>query len=667
VNAVRSRLHGRRVLLIAALTALSMLVASACSDDSKFATLTVELARAPGAAGCASEREDLLPPEVVCLAFEMCRRNETGCEPVPLVRTSADHSAPGARVLRVPRSSVVSFDTPATGGPFELTVTATDADGTVFATATTRGITIGDAVRVRLERTAAWSCAPGNTTTPALARALHAATLLPNGDVLIYGGVFGTDINIGASGGATLQPGIEVYDAVEQRIVPVSVGGSFAWKGRVSFASRLLPSAGVPYTIALYGGYEANDRAVVFFDKQQSGSYHASPIVPADGAVPGESLRLSYDPVARRVEIDANSLGSSNIDTGFLAASEFGSRGETVLVLGARAFTGADHRTMFTPRALWIDAAGDIDTTILRAPRLGATVTPIDESSVLVWGGSVDEATDGAAHAVAGEIVERTDRNALDTDALQGGVTMGCVYPPPLAVGGELPEPTVFHTATTIGTRQILLAGGLLVGSLECNSGVTTLYPPERPLVVVSIDADGLATSATVSRPADYEPTIFHTATQTADGVLLLGGAAEIAAGRLESLNRAGLVASDGAGGHAYTPIAPMLAARWGHAATLLPGDRLLVTGGFETYASDTTRLARALDWSEVLPLAPPGPTRMMCTDTPLAAATDAGVRDGAVPDGAVRDGAVPDGGARDGAVSTDAGEPDAGEADAGM
>jgi len=661
VNAPGSS-HSRCTFVIArvaALAALSML--AACSDDSKFATLTVELARAPGAAGCASERDDLLPPEVVCLAFEMCRRSETGCEPVPLIRTDADHSAPGARVLRVARSSVVSFDTTATGGPFELTVTATDVDGAVFATATTRGITVGDAVRVRLERTETWSCAPGNTTSaPALPRALHAATLLPNGDVLLYGGVFGSDINIGARGGATLQPGIEVYDAVEQRIVPVSIGGSFAWKGRVLFASRLLPSTGAgPYTIALYGGYEANDRAVVFFDKQQIDSYHGSPIVPADGAVPGEPLRLSYDPVAHRVEIAASPVGTGSVDTGFLAATDFGSRGEAVLVLGAGAFTGADRRTMFTPRALWIDATGGVDTTMLKAARMGATVTPIDESSVLVWGGSVDEATDGAAHAVAGEIVERTDRSAIDTDAQQGGVTMGCVYPPPLAVGGELPEPTVFHTATTIGTRQIVLAGGLLVGSLECNSGVTTLYPPERPLVVISVDADGNATSATVSpsRAADYEPTIFHTATRTADGVVLLGGAAAIPAGRLESLNQAGLVASDGAGGHVFTPIAPMLAARWGHAATLLPGDRLLVTGGFETYAGSATRLARALDWSEVLPLAPRGSTRMMCTDTPFAAAIDAGVRDGAVPDG----------GARDGAASTDASEPDPGAVDAGI
>jgi hypothetical protein len=652
----------------------SWLAVSGCGDDSKFATLTVELAAAASDA-CLTDREEDLPASVVCLSFEMCRRSATDCAPVELVRTGGDHEGTGARVLRFARSAVVSFDTRATGGDLELTVTAYQEDGAVFATGTTRGITVGEAVRVRLERTGAstdprqWSCAPGSATAAALPRALHASTLLPNGDVLLYGGVLGSDIDLSGVGvtgakGATLQPGIEVYDELQQRIVPVSIGGSYAWRGRVLFGSRLLPgAAGGPYTIALYGGYEAEGRAVLYLDAGQASNETGSPIVPAEGALPGVPLRLTYDPRAHSVQIVELPLGNADaIDTGFVAVSEdVGASHEAVLVLGAGPFTGSPPAATFATeaRAFWLDETGGIvpsmGATLLATARLGATVTPVDRARVFVWGGSVHETDDLAARAAAGEVLTRGGASRV----LQGGTTTDCAYPPPApSVANELPEPTVFHTATAIAPTKILLAGGLLVGAPDCTGrSITTLYPPTRPLVVVSVDSGSGATAVTVPMPAGAVTPIFHTATKTPDGVVLLGGAGLVGLLRLEALAQAGLVSDDGVGGYAVTALPDLRVPRWGHATTLLPGNRLLVTGGFQTYQDGTTRRARSLEWSEVLPLTPPGPARLECTDEPMAV-VDGGARDAGQLDAGPVDA---DGG------DVDAGDVDAGEVDAGL
>lgn len=647
------------------------LAASGCGDDSKFATLSVELAAAP-AAGCSTQREEDLPATVTCISFEMCKRIGARCDPVALLRTGANHEGSGARVLRFERTAAFAFDTRATGGPFELTVTAYEGSD-VYAVATTRGITIGSSVRVRLERVGdpadlrPWSCAPGPASGLPLARALHAATLLPSGEVLIYGGVLGADVDLNGVGdpaakGAELQPAIEVYDPVSQRIVPVTRTGSFAWKGRVAFVSRLLPGpAAGPYVIALYGGYEADGTAALFLDANQSANETGSPIVPAEGVRPGVPLLLTYDPRAHSVAIVANPLDNPDAsDTGFLAISgDLGAREEAVLVLGAGTFTvtpPGDPRATFAAvgRAFWLDSsggiAGDLGSTALVTRRMGATVSRVDDATVFVWGGSVDEADNVGAVAGAGELLTRGGVSR----ALAGGSSSAC--PPPLPpVGAELPEPTAFHTATVIGDGQVVLAGGFLVAGENCTGrGITRLYPPHRPVAVVSFDATGMPTAATVPVPAEYAPTAFHTATLTPEGVVMVGGAAVVGTSRLESVRQVGVVRGDLATGYTFERRASLLVARWGHAATLLPGNRLLITGGFETYgaAGGTGRRARALDWSEVLPLTPPGPPNAECVDEPFV------VADGGAADAGRRDGGIGDAG--------DAGETDAGEADAG-
>jgi hypothetical protein len=640
-----------------------------CGDDSKFATLTVELAALSTVAAetgeneCGVTRETALPAEVTCLAFSLCRRTDEGCEPVGLLRSGARGG--GVRVLRVPRSAVVSFDTSATGGPFELTVTGYDVNGEVFATATTRGFSIGAPVRVRLERQAAesdWSCAPGTASGAVQPRALHAATLLPNGEVLLYGGVFGDaiDATIMSSGtqGATLQPTVEVYDAVAQRVAPVRVTGSYDWGGRVLFASRLLPGpAAGPYTIALYGGYEASAGAVLFLDEIQSENAVGSPLVPSADAVPGPALRLTYDPQARRVAIEPLPLGDDDaVATGFVALSEDLDGSTTALLaLGAGAFTGPMRiPDLSSARAAFrVGSNGAIPmpraSVTWTTARLAASATAIDDERVFVWGGVVDEMMNGNARLRAGELLGSTG----DTAVLRGGVDTEC---PSAAVGPSpegLPPPTAFHTATRIAVGEVLLAGGLLVsGTADCaGRGITGLAPSARPLSVVSFDAAGNAAGVGVTAPADFRASVFHTATATARGVVLVGGAAERDGMRLEGLTQVGIVTRSGPGVYGFEALPELVTPRFGHAATLLPGERLLVTGGFERVTG--ARRVRAVNFAEVLPLAARPAPALACSDEPLA------MRDAGAGDAGRRDGAVADAGADD--AATDASADDAG------
>jgi len=660
-------------LLVLALVSAGL---SGCADDSKFATLTVELASLSsvdpetGENECGLTRETELPAEVTCLAFSLCRRTDEACEPVGLVRTGARGG--GARVLRVPRSSVVSFDTAAAGDGFELTVTAYDVDGDVYATATTRGISIGAPVRVRLERRQAepaWSCAPGTASGTMQPRALHATTSLPNGEVLLFGGVFGDaiDSTILPSGtqGATLQPAIEVYDAVAQRIAPVRVAGSYDWGGRVLFGSRLLPGPqGGPYTIALYGGYEADSGAVLFLDEIQSENAVGSPLVPSPDAAPGPALRLTYDPRARRVTIEPLPLGDADaVPSGFVALSE-DLDGDTtaLLALGAGAFEGPTRVPDLAPaRAVfWVGSSGAIPpsrtSTPFATPRLGATATAIDDERVLAWGGVIDEMANENARLRAGELLSVTG----DMAVLRGGVATDCPSAAAAPSPEGVPAPTAFHTATRIASGEVLVAGGLLVsGTTECaGRGVTGLAPAAQPLTVVSIDSTGAASGVGVAVPSTFQAPVFHSATATARGVVLVGGAAKQGL-RLEGLTQVGLVTRSGPGAYGFEALPALVTPRFGHAATLLPGERLLVTGGFERIPSTgSERRVRALNFAEVLPLAPRPAPALECSDELLApgdagsgdagrrdAATDASAADASVADAGVDDAGVDDAG----------------------
>lgn len=602
----------------AALATLALCVSS-CAQSDNVATFTIELATSMAGSDC-SATEEPLPVDVACISVSLCERVGSVCNPEPLYRTDSDHSGPGSESVRLGRLASASFSLDARSGvtPHELSVVAYSNAGTVVATGVAHDIVLdGSPVRVRLQRANQWACGPKHAdgSSRLLPRALHAATAMPNGDVLIYGGVTGESIAVAgfASGaqGASLERSIEVYDASEDRFYDVSVSDPSGF-GRVFFASELASASddAPPYRIHVFGGYVIATGAVLRVDAAQSNAANSTglPFVPTADAMPAESVTLSYNPNDHSVALSPLG-GTGGYVSGFPAVSGFlNDDNPSLLVLGAGAFTGATSMTTLMPEASWIDHSGaptgSVPSTLMNG-RLGGTSTifPNAPGSALVWGGNIGAATLAEARASAGEIVRLT----LSAIQVPGGNpdTEACT---PGVSDAHFPEPTIFHTASPVH-GGILLAGGLAVGSsTQCTmKGVLSTYNDIQPMTVVTLS--GSTPAAFEVAPETWRASILHTATSlteaegSPEGVLLVGGACRGADPALTTLGQVGIVTGTTPDSFAYTAIAPLQVARFGHATARLPGGRVLVTGGFTREMVGSTASLRALDSSEVIQL----------------------------------------------------------------
>jgi hypothetical protein len=196
-------------------------------------------------------------------------------------------------------------------------------------------------------------------------------------------------------------------------------------------------------------------------------------------------------------------------------------------------------------------------------PRLGATVTAVRTvNRYLVWGGDLSATPTVLENA--GEV--------LDPDGAAMAISAALM---------AVPAPTAFHTATRIDDRaaatseMIVVAGGIPIevtmGRLFSGRATDTIF-------TLSVRSDGAVVYRDVG-DADYEPTILHTATEVPGlGVVLVGGASVVSGDRLTPVNRVSRVDLT-TFGHDVA-LDDLTEPRFGHTATLLPGGRLLITGG---------------------------------------------------------------------------------------
>jgi hypothetical protein len=587
--------------------------------------LSFELS-APSEAGCVLDTTTLAA-EAPCTVVRAFRRQPDGrLEPVRLYRGDQDHSAgAGALELRFD-SRRIAFDAPLTEGEevdLEIAVYVDRPWEPAYGATVENVRPEQGTVRVRLHPYRRWAC-PGRVIDPderLEPRALHRAVRLDDGSVLLLGGITGEGIDPAGAGrpgrvNALLQPAVEVFVDQEHRFRRVElVGGAFA---RVLFdAFYVGRDADGRHRIRAVGGLQtASGRegsAVLAFDNSGLLAPLGAPFAPTDAAEAAPTVDLLYDPARFTLEVVAPPVDLTGSTRGAAITVSDPLQGGGRVVLMGLTRTGAG----------WLPADSYFPTgTPTGAPlshaRLGATVTPLpDIDRFLVWGGNLS--TTPMVLETAGELVDLAG-STLAVSALVG-----------------LPAPVAFHSATPVDDGQVLLAGGLTVEA----SGTLRATASADPLVALTVDAVGTVTAVDVP-DGTYVPTVLHTATSVPGlGVVLVGGAAVQAGDRLTPVATVGHVAAASLTHDAA--LQDLAEARFGHTATLLPGNRLLVVGGLGRTAAGL----RALSLAELMLLAdPPHPEIRdgQCVD-----------QGGTVPDGGV---SMPDGGTP---MELDGGTADAG------
>ncbi len=559
-----------------------------CEGGGQFGVLTFEVAGPPGGE-CGPREQGSIGSTTPCIVLRVFRRSGNSLEPLQVFRSDADHgdTAQGAYELRFDTLEV-KFDVrlPA-DGPHDLHITAYTGDDDWAPAYGVRleGVRLDQReIRARLYPLRAWACPGWRADNAELApRALHEAVRLPNGDVLLLGGVTGTDIDPAGAGrpgrvGALLQQVVEVYDADEHRFHPVQVvGGTFE---RALFDTIDMGEEGEGtgrYRVRVVGGLvlpeASRGTAVLEFDNRGtlSGNTYGLPFVPSAAAMPAATLDLIYDAAARTLELDTSPPSNpipGTLGAAVVVSSERADESRAVLIgltVGAGGWAPAGDYYPTAP----------IGPRMLGARRLGATVEGIPAlDHFFVWGGNV-----GAPDVLgtAGELVRPSDPENR-------------VLVP--AVG--LPPPVAFHTATRTRDGSVLVAGGVLV---ESDGVLSFRYPTGGDaLHQLRFDPATLgvtSTPVTVPFGMTYTPTILHTATDVPDfGVVVAGGARVVDEDRLQPVATVARIVPAGTGFELDDTVADLAQPRFAHSTTVMPGNRVLVVGGFTRSAGGLQALA---------------------------------------------------------------------------
>ncbi len=611
-----------------AICSVAMAGWTAACGASATARLEVELATAPvagsGPLACVTA-SDGLPPGVDCVTVTVCQRTASGCVPLQVSRPGDDHAVPASELrFDVDASRRFALDVEVGDGRDRQLELRAYAGGVPFA----RGLLadIGGAgarLRVRLERYGMWSCAgPRDDGAAPAARALHQAVRLPTGDVLVLGGVTGQRVSpsfgVGVSSGmlgATLERSVEVYDAVEGRFHVVQLtdvdgdAGFGAVLHRAEYVETL-PSG--EFRIRSIGGFTAGGEPAARFDEFQSFSQFGSPLLPGGGATVRDSVDILYDPRTRSATVRSIEPGARP-RVGLAAVTQAHPDTGAILV-GGGLLTGGGTGSRPSPMvgSTWFEVprAPEASGTMgmLATSRFGASASWLADGAALIWGGNVSATSRTSVDEGAGELA---------------GTMSGTVA----AAANGMPPATALHTATPLG-EGVLIAGGAEVTPLEGMSGGIGTLPSRQPLTLVTMT--GGALRGVSIDPGAWPSPILHAATPTSSSAVMLVGGAQREGMPGSQLHEIGQViqVDQGVSGGAVTRQPDLIVGRWGHQATWLGDDRVLVTGGFRREGAAEDALA-AISAAEVLLVVPTPASISGCAGSATA---DGGSSDGGVP-----------------------------------
>ena len=423
-------------------------------------------------------------------------------------------------------------------------------------------------------------------------RAFHTATLLPNGHVVVIGGIRG-------DGGRTVdtnfvaETSVEIFDPTTLRWMTPE--GSGQVEARAAHAAVLLPSPPTgPYEVLLIGGIAADPDSGIIGRKATVGDAFPM-LVPRDGAKPAPWAIFTYTPGTPGSPGSASYrvLDAMDFEAPLFPAVTTAAGGTQLLVSGgATSFSNAAGFADPEKLARWIklesrEQRGLSPETFRRSTltrlRAGQATALIGNQSV-VLGGNMD----GDELKLTKELAE-----LLPSEG-EGNATL---------VGVDGVAPTAWHALTPVSDTQLLWSGGFRVratdpvkSSVRDSSDSTLQGAATASLRLVSISDQG---QLAVQTPADiiqqsFEPTAYHRSLRLHDGSVLLSGgnrAALVGRGRGKCVNDQGetrycalsQMQIFSVQGGSLTPranVPQMGIPRYAHQVTRLLDNTILVTGG---------------------------------------------------------------------------------------
>ncbi len=504
---------------------LILLAVLGCESGGTRVDFQVRLA--PSDSACTPEDSGSLPGEVL---VRICPVSGVDC-----LMLSED-----SELLRTPIDLFESepIDIPDTSERMRVDVQVCQGENVIaFASADNTNLRAG--VDLVLHRTQSTSC--GSTTLP---RAFGNAVALPNGEVLMFGGV---ELNLPGTQGEVgdMIETVEVYDpaADESHRIEGAFSGAFG-------SALLVSTEGNVHRVRVFGGLQADAGSAAFQLNRSTAAragFFGLPVQPTDATRYASVRDLVYDSVARSVRVEPLAgVDGTGFNTGTDELATFGvsSTGQPVGG-GARIASG-----------------GMLELFDTQVDRLGNSATDVGDGSVMLWGGPILEPM-GNVQANAGEIL-----NALT-------LTTSLVAAPPEEI------PTAFHEAASLAPGQVLLAGGLqsiCVG--DCQLKVSQIYAVV-PLRVMTIDGLRIAVEG-----AGVTPAIFQASATTSDAWLLTGGTGAIDGQEgqqfaFEPTDQVTVV-TEQFGTYNARPLTPLRHARFGHSMVAIANGSGVVFGGVE-------------------------------------------------------------------------------------
>jgi hypothetical protein len=435
----------------------------------------------------------------------------------------------------------------------------------------------GGVAQVLLLRPVDFGCLPTQMAQP---RAFHSATVLPDGSVLLAGGL--TEVVNVDRQQLSATASIEIYRPRTRSFEsPADLRVAVVPR---AFHQAVLLDGGPPYALLLLGGITPPDGAdagsAVAALRLGTELLRVGPIAGTTAPAPPELL--IYDPQASTVQ--TASIQVDHWRPRMLAAATEDSTPLPLALLGG----GAQALTQqgFTPEpslvsGSLVDGVPSAELPALAAPRIGATVTPLDDSRALVFGGDLGVA--GMEVAQAAELVSGVG-GALATREL------------PLAMGSTAPVPTAFHTATRLPDGTVAIVGGYVVSA-------TAATEPNAAAPVQRVGLGGMdALTVQAMQPLGFIPVGHHATLLLPElhALLVSGGNPAMGpggCGTLCSTRNAYLLDS---GTLTLRAASRLEVARFGHRQVPLGDGTVLVTGGLRWDPDNHDHSVLVLDRAEL-------------------------------------------------------------------